>query len=160
MYKRKSTSQGSLGITPTIWAFSLVLRVCVSLWVSLIQCILLSEPPLSPWTVVPLSVSLHAGPGVRHVAHLLSPFNSSLPIRLFPSLFLCSRLSSLLGQVPFLLMRWKWAVGIAKRSRADLWWHFITAHHENANRARRNKAQHTHRQWRHWRTQWHRKLRG
>uniref|UniRef100_A0A4W6FXI8 Uncharacterized protein n=1 Tax=Lates calcarifer TaxID=8187 RepID=A0A4W6FXI8_LATCA len=40
---------------------------------------------LSPWTVAPLCVSLHAGPGVRHVAHLLSPFNSSLPIRLSPS---------------------------------------------------------------------------
>lgn len=63
--------------------------------------------PLSPWAVAPLSVSLYAGPWVRHVAHLLSPFNSSLPIRLFHSPFLCSRHSSLLGQVPFLLMRWK-----------------------------------------------------
>lgn len=105
------------------------------------------------------NVSLYAGPGVRHVAHLLSPFNSSLPIRLFLPLSLCSRHSSLLGQVPFLLMRWKWAVGIAKWSGADLWRHFYrcTPWKHTQGQAKQGP---THRQWRHGRTQWHRKLRG
>lgn len=107
-----------------------------------------------------VSVSLYAGPGVRHVAHLLSPFNSSLPIRLFRPLLLCSRHSSLLGQVPFLLMRWKWAVGIAKRSGADLWQHFTTALHENTQTGPGETRLDAHRQWRRRSSQWHRKLRG
>lgn len=128
---------------------------------SLFQSFPLCEPLLSSRLLyLSVSVSLYAGPGVRHVAHLLSPFNSSLPIRLFRPLLLCSRHSSLLGQVPFLLMRWKWAVGIAKRSGADLWQHFTTALHENTQTGPGETRLDAHRQWRRRSSQWHRKLRG
>lgn len=52
-----------------------------------VSCPSLCFLSLSLWacSVYP-SVFPYAGPGVRHVAHLLSPFNSSLHIRLFPLL--------------------------------------------------------------------------
>lgn len=167
IYERKSILNGSQGITFIKWGFIVGLRVHVrvctkekktlELEVFALPCIFQYNTYVLfiPQLISVLSLNLLCHHGLLYssmslcvqdlesdmlLAHLLSPFNSSLPIRPFRPLFLRSRHSSLLGEVPFLLMRRKWAVGIAKRSGADSWRHFTTALHENTNRVRPNKT--------------------